>query len=83
LLVAAYVVPISPIFVTLKNEAPGSSETFVLTRATRRNTPEDTSLHSHRRENLKSYIEINMFLGSRMWPVREDFKLNAVYESIF
>jgi hypothetical protein len=28
----------------------------VLTRATRRNVPEDTILHSHRRENLKSYI---------------------------
>jgi hypothetical protein len=37
-------------------EAPDSSETSVLTRATRRNNPEDTILHSHRRENLKSYI---------------------------
>jgi hypothetical protein len=36
-------------------EAPGSSETSVLTRTTRRNNPEDTILHSHRRENLKSY----------------------------
>jgi hypothetical protein len=36
-------------------ETPGSSETSVLTRATRRNNPEDTILHSYRRENLKSY----------------------------
>jgi hypothetical protein len=28
----------------------------VFTTATRRNIPEDTILHSHRRENLKSYI---------------------------
>jgi hypothetical protein len=29
----------------------------LLTRATWRNNPEDTILHSHRRENLKSYTE--------------------------
>jgi hypothetical protein len=29
--------------------------TLFLTRATRCNNPEDTILHSHRRENLKSY----------------------------
>jgi hypothetical protein len=61
LLVTASVVPSSPILVTLMKEALSSYETSVLTRATQRNSPEDAILHSHRRENLKSYISTDMF----------------------
>jgi hypothetical protein len=56
LLVSAGVVPSSPIPVTVMKEALSSPEASVLTRATLRNISEDTTLHSHRRENLKSYI---------------------------
>jgi hypothetical protein len=55
LLVTASVLLSSPNLVTLMIEALSSSETSVLTRATRRNIQEHTILHSHRRKNLRSY----------------------------
>jgi hypothetical protein len=72
-------------------EAPSSSETSVLTRATRRNNPEDTILHSHRRENLKSYKEIVIFIATTITTsnldifmvIKMSFKLGYFYHFRF
>jgi hypothetical protein len=42
-------------------EALNSSERFVYRRATLRNISEDGILHSHRCENLKSYIVLYLY----------------------
>jgi hypothetical protein len=51
-------VPSSPIVATRMVETIRSSETSVLTRVKLCNIPEDDILHSHRRDNLKSYIAL-------------------------
>jgi hypothetical protein len=55
----------SPILVTQMMKAIRYSKTWVLTKATRRNFPEVGIRHSHRRENLKSYV-ISLFFSLRL-----------------
>jgi hypothetical protein len=51
----------------------------VLTRATWRNIPEDTILHSHRRENLKSYIAFGCLSFYPLW-CRVQWRFQSVKE---
>jgi hypothetical protein len=48
------------LLIALMMEAARTSETLVsFYQTTRRCNPEDSYLHTHRRENLKSYLELH------------------------
>jgi hypothetical protein len=64
-------------------EALSSSETSVLTRGTLRNISEDTILHIHRHENLKSYMMMMMMMMMTMNYKRIEPREMEVLRSLY
>jgi hypothetical protein len=60
-------------------------ETSALTRATRRHIPEDGILHSHRRENVNSYIALtgwDLYRRRNVFPARYELGFYIPEEDI-
>jgi hypothetical protein len=64
-------VPSSSILATLMKEALSSSETFVFTRATRRNIPEDAVFLSHCRKKTQILQSCEYFSSIKYLEVLE------------
>jgi hypothetical protein len=67
------------------NNVRSNYQTLVLILATRRHMPEDCILHSHRRENLKSYIALTGWARYRrrnVSPVRYELDFYILEDGI-
>jgi hypothetical protein len=57
--------------IALMMEAARTSETLVnFYQTTRRYNPEDSHLHTHRRENLKSYLTFQVYWQGNSWLIQ-------------